>query len=83
MKPTADQITVVTDGVVKVGKPDMESLCTEAQAAEGQASQPGKPIDCRIDNQRVPKHWKHPPGEHIWDTKGSQQLHNNWEHDLT
>jgi len=65
MQPSANEIPVITYGVMEICEPDMESLGTEAQETETEASQPCKPIDSRIDHQWIPKHWKYTFGQNI------------------
>jgi hypothetical protein len=46
MKPATNEIAIITNGIVKVGEPDMKSLATKAQQAEAEASQPCKSVHC-------------------------------------
>lgn len=83
MQPTPNEVSVIPDGIVKIGEPDMEPLGTEAQQTEEAAAQPGKPVHRRVYYQWIAKDGEDAFCEHIGDAECGQQFWDDWNHNLT
>ncbi|KAL0891494.1 hypothetical protein Bca101_015477 [Brassica carinata] len=59
MESLTNDITIITDRVVKGSEPDVASFCTEEQEARRETTYPSESVDRRVHNERTSEHWEH------------------------